>query len=90
MAEYINRVDLVLKLDWDNDIGKWTLREDDLDDITTITDVPTVVRCKDCDYYEGDECVCPYIWMSDGAHMWMNPDDFCSYGERKEEPNGTD
>lgn len=53
------------------------------EDAPTIDAVP-VVRCKDCEYYEMDECVCPYICMSDGAHMYTNPDDYCSYGERKE------
>ena len=48
----------------------------------TIDAVP-VVRCKDCEYYEGDECVNPYVWMSDGAHLYTAPDDFCSYGERR-------
>lgn len=46
-------------------------------------DEVNVVRCKDCEYYEGDECVNPYIWMSDGAHLYTDPDDFCSYGERR-------
>jgi len=50
----------------------------------TIDAVP-VVRCKDCEYYENDECANPYIFMSDGAHMYTDPDDFCSYGERREE-----
>ena len=53
-----------------------------------IKDMPTinaveVVRCKDCEYYEMDECGNPYIWMSDGAHLYMQPDDFCSYGKRR-------
>ena len=48
------------------------------------TDVVKVVRCKDCEYYEMDECGNPYIWMSDGAHLYTQPDDFCSYGERKD------
>lgn len=57
---------------------------EDIDNAPTIDAVP-VVRCKDCEYYDGDECQCPYIFMSDGAHMYPDPDDFCSYGERREE-----
>ena len=43
-----------------------------------------LVRCRDCEYYEGGECVCPYIVMSDAAHMYPDPDDFCNHGERKD------
>lgn len=48
-------------------------------------DAVEVCRCKDCIYYEAEECVCPYIWMSDGAHLWTGVNDFCSYGERRSE-----
>ena len=51
-------------------------------------DAVEVCRCKDCQYYEAKECVCPYIWMSDGAHLWTGADDFCSYGERKDGADG--
>ena len=54
-----------------------------VDDAPTIDAVP-VVRCKDCKYYDRDECQNPYIFMSDEAHLYTQPDDFCSYGERKE------
>ena len=61
--------------------------------IDTIKSAPSVdavevVRCKDCiHWYEPDE-VCLKIY-SDGCvsqYAWQNrnPDDFCSYGERKE------
>lgn len=49
-------------------------------------DVVEVVRCKDCKYYKQnpyspDEdmmCMCWCDWLP------TDPDDFCSYGERKE------
>lgn len=48
-------------------------------------DVVEVVRCKDCKYYQDnndgyphDECK----WCKDET---PNADDFCSYGERKDE-----
>ncbi len=47
-------------------------------------DAVEVVRCKVCEYYEADECVNPYIFMSDGARLYTDDDDFCSYGERKD------
>ena len=53
----------------------------------TVDAVP-VVRCKDCIHRHETEGVCLKIY-SDGAvspYAWQdrNPDDFCSYGERKE------
>ena len=67
--------------------------------ISCVDAVPTagvveVVRCKDCKFnvenmkkdplditdYSGDDIVCSYF-MTDG----MQPDDFCSRGERREE-----
>ena len=42
-------------------------------------DVFAVVRCKDCKYH--NNLWCPMI----PAFEWTEDDDFCSYGERKEE-----
>ena len=41
----------------------------------TIDAVP-VVRCRECKFGSG----CPII----DANIWMDDDDFCSHGERKE------
>ena len=41
MAEYIRRIDLVMAMDWDEDIDRWTICEDDLDDLTLECVVPT-------------------------------------------------
>ena len=41
-------------------------------------DVVTVVRCKDCKYWEHGDCY--RLELS-------RPDDFCSFGERKEGAN---
>ena len=47
-------------------------------------DVAPVVRCKDCKYRfknnGHDKSGCPII----DANIWMDDDDFCSHGERKE------
>ena len=56
-----------------------------LDNFDIRLKVAPVVRCKECKYY-GDEHFCPLLSLAD----YTDPDDFCSYGERKEEPNGTD
>ena len=48
------------------------------------------IRCKDCEYYEGDECGNPYILIFCAeqemytAHLYTDPDDFCSYGKRRD------
>lgn len=49
-------------------------------------DAVEVVRCKDCKHYDFGVCLKIY---SDGAvsqYAWQarNEDDYCSYGERKE------
>ena len=48
-----------------------------------------LVRCKDCKHWEECEGVCLKIY-SDGAvspYAWQyrKPDDFCSYGEKKDD-----
>lgn len=56
-------------------------------------DVVAVVRCRDCkfatEYCHGDfECRCPHTpWASDEYAIPCNANDYCSYGERRE--NGT-
>ena len=61
----------------------------------TDADVVEVVRCKDCDlwnrcYEAGHEqtgnhvCACEYFSNEDGYVVYTRPDDYCSYGERKE------
>ena len=50
-------------------------------------DVAPVVRCKDCKHY--DMGVCLKIYSDGNAHpeAWQSrkPEDFCSYGERKDD-----
>ena len=54
-----------------------------LEDMQTVDAVP-VVRCRECKYrfknngHNKDGC--PII----DANIWMDDDDFCSHGERKE------
>lgn len=50
-------------------------------------DAEVVVRCKDCEHY--DMGVCLKIYSDGNVHpeAWQKrkPEDFCSYGERKED-----
>lgn len=48
-----------------------------IDDATTV-DAVEVVRCKNCKHYNEGFCVGYH------AHHDIMPDDFCSYGERKD------
>ena len=54
-----------------------------IDDQPTIDAVP-VVRCRECKYRfknnGHDKSGCPII----DTNIWMDDDDFCSHGERKE------
>lgn len=51
-------------------------------------DAVSVVRCKDCIHYDLDLGVCLKIYSDGNAQKdsWQsrNPNDFCSYGERKD------
>ena len=59
------------------DIEEW------LNNAQTIDAVP-VVRCKDCKYYEIHKPKVLENCERKGYIIPMKPDDFCSYGERKE------
>lgn len=54
--------------------------------VKTPDDVAVVVRCKDCKHY--DMGVCLKIYSDGNVHSaaWQKrkPEDFCSYGERKD------
>ena len=54
-----------------------------IDSQPTVDAVP-VVRCRECTYRfknnGHDKSGCPII----DANIWMDDDDFCSHGERKE------
>lgn len=56
-----------------------------LEDIQTVDAVP-VVRCWECKYYEMGVCLKIYDDGAASRYAWQErkPDDFCSYGERKE------
>lgn len=53
-----------------------------IDACPTVDAVP-VVRCKDCKYYKPDEfeCGCDFA----GGLPYVKADDFCSYGQRRDQ-----
>lgn len=56
----------------------------DIDKMPTV-DAVVVVRCKDCKHYDLGVCLKIYSDGNAQKDSWQsrNPDDFCSYGERK-------
>ena len=64
--------------------------EYDMVDRCPTVDAEVVVRCKDCKHY--DLGVCLKIYSDGNAHpeAWQSrkPEDFCSYGERKDDADG--
>ena len=94
MAEYIEREALMRRIkeihcaECDSYHGLrcracWV--DDTLDyiDSEPAADVAPVVRCKDCKHCDPENYHCDHP-MSTGAPLSRKPDDFCSYGERKE------
>lgn len=53
-----------------------------LEDMQTVDAVP-VVRCRECKYCDPENHHCDHH-MGTVAPLRREPDDFCSYGERKE------
>lgn len=53
-----------------------------IDDAPTIDAVP-VVRCRECKHCDPENYHCDHP-MGTAAPLRRKPDDFCSYGERKE------
>lgn len=44
-----------------------------------------VIRCENCEYYDGHICEFFSKWpdqYNTGHTVYMEPDDFCSYGEK--------
>lgn len=96
MAKYINREELVEWLkriplkDLSDGLGlcRVIMEEDFKRAIRTIPagtiiDVAPVVRCKECKHCDPENHHCDHH-MGTAAPLRRKPDDFCSYGERKE------
>lgn len=65
------------------DYGMFTLGiQQAVDEQSTINAVP-VVRCRECKHCDPENNHCDHP-MGTAAPLKRKPDDFCSYGERKE------
>ena len=53
-----------------------------LEDMRTVDSVP-VVRCRECKHCDPENYHCDHP-MGTAAPLKRKPDDFCSYGERKD------
>lgn len=95
MPEYIERESLIKSLRKSHSYHAKTSRDYSLlcRDIRLVKEQPTVdavevVRCKDCVYWDGmgyeGRCEAPKNGL---IREYTNYDDFCSYGERKEDVN---
>ena len=97
MAEYIEREAAINAFEnGDADVCEeypdgycdWGFGRENIADIISkipAADVAPVVRCKDCahaELFEGSECL--YCTNFDGLLSDVADDDYCSYGERKE------
>ena len=66
----------------------------DINEVPT-ADVVEVVRCKDCKYWDTRDskgiqgtCLCGEKDFCYGSEFYPFADDYCSYGERREENEG--
>ena len=68
-------------------IANITFDKEDLEKIVSEmfenNDFVQVVRCKDCKWYDSERHDCPYMEE-------VLDDDYCSYGELKEQEDGKD
>ena len=66
------------------DYGMFTLGIQQAVDEEPTVDAVSVVRCKDCKHYEIHKPKVLENCERNGYLIPMKPDDFCSYGERKD------
>ena len=62
----------------------------EIEQASTIDDVP-VVRCRECKQYKTGVCLKIYYDGLASRYAWQErkPDDFCSYGEKRRDKDGT-
>lgn len=56
--------------------------------ISPTVDAVPVVRCRDCVYAQSAKINKKGYRICPASHMEITDDDFCSYGEKKEDENG--
>ena len=77
----LNDDNLAQTVIYNNDV-QWCLSE--LQDMLA-ADMEPVVRCKDCEHLVNTTINANGFLICDISDMEIAPDDFCSYGERREE-----
>lgn len=89
MAEYIKRetaIKRVMETKWES--GSDGAAAMEIVAATPAADVAPVVRCKDCKFSHADEHgrTCEGYWFELSEYaVSVKDDDFCSYGERRED-----
>lgn len=87
MAEYIDREELLTHQynashsNWPQ-LAEMVVGVEDIEDAPA-ADVAPVVRCKDCKYLVDAVVNANGFLICDINDMEINPEDFCSYGERR-------
>ena len=82
MPEYIKREAALMKLMQDGCSAKNLQSISDM----PAADVAPVVRCKDCKHLVNATVNGNGFLICDISDMETAPDDFCSYGERRDKP----
>ena len=82
--EYISREAALTALQ-DSDLFNTTERQLRAIRELPAADVAEVVRCKDCRWRGIEACAMFYSCECGEQHTWETDNDFCSYGERREE-----
>ena len=82
--EYISREAALTALQ-DSDLFNTTERQLRAIRELPAADVAEVVRCRDCRWRGIEECAMFYRYECGEQHTWETDNDFCSYGERREE-----
>ena len=80
-------IQYIRELEYNRDVAiSWNRQQAE-----NVKDWEPVVRCKDCKWYRNGECFCNDVWFNltedrEGIkRIEANPDDFCSYGERRDD-----
>lgn len=72
---------MIFGISCEDDSWDYAVLEENIINVPT-ADVVEVVRCKDCKWLIVGGLCCKNI--KGGGHKKLNPDDYCSYGERKD------
>lgn len=59
-----------------------------MQNVVKTSDRIDVVRCRDCEYYEGKDAPVLFPCKLNGSGAAANPDWYCADGKRKEDKDG--